>query len=123
MTNELSNLEFLNKIKSRKLKICVIGTERIEVSTGLSFANSRLPTIGLDNNQKLVDLANQGKFPLNDKPGFDIIFDKVIKERRFRSTTKFNEIASSDIIIISLPISIDSQIFYINVMAYNYTLD
>ena len=109
LTNKLSNLEFLNKIKSGKLKICVIGIGRIGLPTALSFANSGLPTIGLDNNQKLVNIINSGKFPLNDEPGFDIIFDKVIKEKRFRATTNFNEISFSDVIILSLPTSIDSN--------------
>ena len=101
---DISDLELVELIQSGKLNICVVGIGRIGLPTALSFANSGLPTVGIDINENLVDMINSGNFPLKDEPGYDIIFDKVIEQKKFIATTNFNEgINSSDVIILSLP--------------------
>ena len=106
----MSDLEIVDTIQSRKLKICVIGIGRIGLPTALSFANSGLQTIGVDINEKLVEMINSGNFPLNDEPGYDVIFDKVINENKFRATTNFSEgVNSSDVIVLSLPTPMDEK--------------
>jgi nucleotide sugar dehydrogenase len=107
---DMTDLEIVDTIQSGKLNICVIGIGRIGLPTALSFANSGLPTIGIDINEKLVELINSGNFPLKDEPGYDIIFDKVINEKKFRATTNFSEgVNSSDVIILSLPTPMDEK--------------
>ena len=105
----MNDEELINKIQSGELTIYVIGIGRIGLPTALSFANSGLPTIGVDINQKLVDRINSGKFPLKDEPGYDVIFEKVMKENKFRATTNFHEVSSADVIILSLPTPMDSN--------------
>ena len=106
----MSDLEIVDTIQSRNLKICVIGIGRIGLPTALSFANSGLQTIGVDINEKLVEMINSGNFPLNDEPGYDVIFDKVINENKFRATTNFSEgVNSSDVIVLSLPTPMDEK--------------
>ena len=106
----MTDSEIVDTIQSGKLNICVIGIGRIGLPTALSFANSGLPTIGIDINEKLVELINSGNFPLKDEPGYDIIFDKVINEKKFRATTNFSEgINSSDVIVLSLPTPMDEK--------------
>jgi nucleotide sugar dehydrogenase len=107
---EMNDSEFNNSIQSGSLKICVIGIGRIGLPTALSFANSGLCTIGLDINSDLVDMVNQGIFPLQDEPGYPTIFEKVLKEKKFSATTKIEDaVPNSDIIVLSLPTPMDNQ--------------
>jgi len=107
---DMTDSEIVDIIQSGKLNICVIGIGRIGLPTALSFANSGLSTIGVDINEKLVELINSGNFPLKDEPGYDVIFDKVINEKKFRATTNFSEgVKSSDVIILSLPTPMDEK--------------
>jgi len=101
---DMIDSEITETIQSGRLNICVIGIGRIGLPTALSFASSGLPTIGVDINEKLVEMINSGNFPLKDEPGYDVIFDKVINQKKFRATTNFSEgVNSSDVIILSLP--------------------
>jgi nucleotide sugar dehydrogenase len=107
---DMTDSEIVDIIQSGKLNVCVIGIGRIGLPTALSFANSGLPTIGVDINEKLVEMINSKNFPLNDEPGYDIIFDKVINEKKFKATTNFSEgVTSSDVIVLSLPTPMDEK--------------
>jgi len=107
---ELNEHELIQSIQSSSISVCVIGIGRIGLPTALSFANSGMSTIGVDINSKLVDMINSKIFPLKDEPGYDIIFDKVINEKKFRATTNFSEgVNSSDVIVLSLPTPMDDQ--------------
>ncbi len=79
---EMNNSEITEIIQSGRLNICVIGIGRIGLPTALSFANSGLTTIGVDINEQLVKMINSGNFPLKDEPGYDVIFDKVINQKK-----------------------------------------
>lgn len=106
----MNTSELVQSIQSGKLKICVIGIGRIGLPTAISFANSGLPTIGVDINSQLVSTINSGIFPLKDEPGYDSIFENVIKERKFSATTKIEEgIPPSDVILLSLPTPMDEN--------------
>ena len=107
---EMTDSEIIDTIQSGSLNICVIGIGRIGLPTALSFANSGFSTIGVDINEKLVEMINSGNFPLKDEPGYDTIFDKVINEKKFRATTNFSEgVNSSDVIVLSLPTPMDKK--------------
>ena len=107
---EMNELELIESIQSGKMKICVIGIGRIGLPTALSFANSGLTTIGVDINEKLVEMVNSGNFPLKDEPGYDVIFDKVIAQKKFSATTNFGAgVNSSDVIVLSLPTPMDAN--------------
>ncbi len=113
MTENLSSLdqskidEFLT---NRSLKIGVVGVGRIGLPTALSFAHSGFSTIGIDINEKLVDMINSGDYPLKDEPEFDKIFELVYSKKTFSATTKISEaIPDCDIILLSLPTPMDNQ--------------
>ena len=93
-----------------KIHVCIVGIGRIGLPTALSFANSNLPTIGVDINANLVNMINSGEFPLKDEPGYDLIFDSVIKNKTFHATTELEEaVSKSDIILLSLPTPVDES--------------
>jgi len=107
---DMSDSEIIESIQSGRLTICVIGIGRIGLPTALSFANSGLSTIGVDINENLVKMINSGNFPLKDEPGYDVIFNKVIHEKKFRATSNFTEgVNASDVIILSLPTPMDEK--------------
>ncbi len=102
--------EVRDSLESRSLKVCVIGIGRIGLPTALSFAKAGLQTIGVDINEKLVDLINKGNFPLKDEPGYEEIFNKVRKNGNFSVTTKIDDaVPQSDLILLSLPTPIDEN--------------
>ena len=102
--------DVLESLDSKTLRVCVIGIGRIGLPTALSFAKSGLQTIGVDINQKLVENINSGKFPLKDEPGYDEIFDSVLKTKKFSATTKIEDaVPNSDLILLSLPTPMDEN--------------
>ena len=102
--------ELQDNIQSNTIKVCAIGIGRIGLPTALSFANSGFDTIGMDINQNLVDQINNGIFPLKDEPGYDVMFDKVVNEHKFKATSKIDDVVSnSDVILLSLPTPMNSS--------------
>ena len=107
----MKNLEDVRESLTKKtLRGCVIGIGRIGLPTALSFAKSGLSTIGVDINENLVQNVNSGKFPLKDEPGYEEIFDDVIKNKKFSATTKIEDaVSNSDLILLSLPTPMDEN--------------
>ena len=107
----MKNLEDVRESLTKKtLRVCVIGIGRIGLPTALSFAKSGLSTIGVDINENLVQNVNSGKFPLKDEPGYEEIFDNVIKNKKFSATTKIEDaVSNSDLILLSLPTPMDEN--------------
>tara|TARA_B100000029_G_scaffold512862_1_gene610692 strand:+ start:3345 stop:4718 length:1374 start_codon:yes stop_codon:yes gene_type:complete len=107
----MNNLEDVMKsLDSQTLKVCVIGIGRIGLPTALSFAKSGLSTKGVDINKNLVDNINSGNFPLKDEPGYDEIFEEVMKNKKFSATTNIEEaVPDSDLILLSLPTPMDEN--------------
>jgi len=100
---QLNEHELVQSIQSGNISICIIGIGRIGLPTALSFANSGLPTVGVDINSKLIEMINSKTFPLKDEPGYDVIFEKVINDK-FNVTTKLQDVVpNSDVVILSLP--------------------
>lgn len=113
MTNRLFSLnleQIKNAIKLSDITVCVIGIGRIGLPTALSFANSGLYTIGLDINKELVDKINSREFPLKDEPGYDEIFDKVMRSQKLFATVNAEEaIPKADVVVLSLPTPMDQN--------------
>ena len=107
---ELDNEEFINKIQEKNIKISVIGLGRIGLPTAVAIARSDLPTIGVDINQKIVELANIGKLRINDEPGLEEALQKVINTGKFSATTQIKDsVSDADIIIVCLPTPLEND--------------
>jgi len=107
----MNNLAYVEKsLNSKTLRVAVIGIGRIGLPTALSFAKSGLSTIGVDINEKLIQKINSGNFPLKDEPGYQEIFDNVIKNKKFSATTDIKTaVPNSDLILLSLPTPMDEN--------------
>ena len=122
MTKNLVSLDgsSMNECLNKKsLRIGVIGIGRIGLPTALCFANAGFQTIGIDINEKLVDMIKSGDYPLKDEPEFDKIFECVLSQKTFSATTNISEaIPNCDIILLSLPTPMDDE----NIPDYNALL-
>jgi nucleotide sugar dehydrogenase len=113
MTTNLSSLnssQIQECIENKSLKIAVVGIGRIGLPTALCFANSGFETIGIDINEKLVNMVNSGDYPLKDEPEFDKVFESVLEKKKFSAETDIKKvIPNSDIILLSLPTPMNNQ--------------
>ena len=113
MTTNLSSLNFSQIqecIENKSLKIAVVGIGRIGLPTALCFANAGFETIGIDINEKLVNMVNSGDYPLKDEPEFDKVFENVLQKKKFSAKTDIAEvIPNSDIVLLSLPTPMNNQ--------------
>ena len=107
----MNNFENVQESLTKKtLRVCVIGIGRIGLPTALSFAKSGLSTVGVDINENLIQNINSGKFPLKDEPGYEEIFNDVMKNKKFSATTKIEDaVSNSDLILLSLPTPMDEN--------------
>jgi len=107
----LANVENTRQsLASKSIHACVIGIGRIGLPTALSFANYGLETIGVDVNDKLIEMINTGNYPLKDEPGFDTIFDNVRKNKKLNATKDIQQaLSKSELIILSLPTPMDNK--------------
>ena len=113
MTTNLSEMDYSKikeNIENKSLKIAVIGIGRIGLPTALCFAQAGFETIGVDINEKLVNMVNSGDYPLKDEPEFDKIFESVIENKKFRAETDISKVVPNcDIILLSLPTPMNNQ--------------
>ena len=106
----LTESQLQDYLKNNSLKICVIGIGRIGLPTALCFAKAGFETIGVDINEKLVNMVNSGDYPLKDEPEFDKIFESVIENKKFRAETDISKVVPNcDIILLSLPTPMNNQ--------------
>ncbi len=113
MTINLSSMEnskIIENIENKSIKIAVIGIGRIGLPTALCFAKAGFETIGVDINEKLVNMINSGDYPLKDEPEFDKIFENVIESKKFRAETNIEKVVPNcDVILLSLPTPMNNQ--------------
>ena len=106
----LSDSQVQELIDNKSLKIAVIGIGRIGLPTALCFAKADFETVGVDINEKLVNMINAGDYPLKDEPDFDKIFENVLQNKKFRAETDIAKVVhDSDIILLSLPTPMNNQ--------------
>ena len=106
----MENSKIIENIENKSIKIAVIGIGRIGLPTALCFAKAGFETIGVDINEKLVNMVNSGDYPLKDEPEFDKIFENVIESKKFRAETNIEKvIPNCDVILLSLPTPMNNQ--------------
>ena len=75
----LDSSQFQVHLKNHSLKIGVIGIGRIGLPTALCFAKAGFETIGVDINEKLVNMVNSGDYPLKDEEKKSKYMKKTVK--------------------------------------------
>jgi len=95
--------------KREKYTVEVVGCGRMGLPTACLFAEAGFKVIGVDANQRIINLMKKGKSPFAE-PQLDALVKKHIRERRLTVTTDARKAASaSDIIIFVVPTPIDRR--------------
>lgn len=93
-----------SQLRSGEIRVAVVGIGRIGLPTAILFAQSGLPTFGVDINKKLVEKINNQFFPLEDEPGMKQIFDDVMMHKKLIATIDIHHALSQvNVVILSLP--------------------
>lgn len=97
--------KILNKIKSKKIKIAVIGLGYVGLNLLIKFAKKNINIVGLDRNIERISLLKDHKSPIS-----------YIKNKEINSIKKFTyyssdlkNIKSCDFIVICLPTPLDKK--------------
>ena len=97
----------LEKIKTKKARLGVIGLGYIGLPLAVEQALAGFETIGFDIQQKKVDLLNQGCSYIGDVTNEDL--EKIVKSGKFKATTDYSEAQSCDSVCICVPTPLDEH--------------
>lgn len=97
--------ELRSKIAERTAVIAVIGLGYVGLPLAVEKAKVGYKVIGLDVQQKRVDMVNQGINYIGDVVDADL--DKVVKEGLVTATTDYSLIAQADCVAICVPTPLD----------------
>jgi len=93
--------------KREKYIVNVVGCGRMGLSTACLFAEAGFKVIGVNMDQRIVNLMKTGKSPFTE-PQLDELIKKHGKGERFTATTDArNSTSTSDIIILMVPTTVD----------------
>ena len=87
------------------INCCVIGLGYIGLPTAALFAKNGLKVLGVDTNQKIVDVINCGKIHI-EEPDLDQIVFSSVKKGLLRASSKPD---MADFFIISVPTPIENK--------------
>ena len=87
------------------INCCVIGLGYIGLPTAALFAKNGLKVLGVDTNQKIVDVINSGKIHI-EEPDLDQIVLSSVKKGLLRASSKPD---MADFFIISVPTPIENK--------------
>jgi len=109
MMMKLAREDIDSSEKREKYTVSVVGRGRMCLSTACLFAEAGFKVIGVDMDQRIVNLMKTGKSPFTE-PQLDALIKKHMREGRFTATTDARNSASiSDIIIFMVPTHVDQR--------------
>ena len=85
------------------MRISVLGLGYIGLPTALLFASAGYEVVGIDVNERKVEMLNRGELPFQE-PGLDELFEKA--KDNFRATP---EVEESDVFLIAVPTPLDEH--------------
>lgn len=98
----------LEKIKSKKAVVCVVGVGYVGLPNAVLFADQGYHVIAADITPRIVDLTNKGESHIND-PVLNKSVPRVFATGRLKAMQDVKKAASeSDVIIISVPTPAES---------------
>jgi len=100
---QLPEKQIKEKIKSRNVKIAVIGLGRVGLPLASTLADEGFEVIGIDINEKVVALTNKGIAFFEDEIGLHDILKKNVAAGRLRASSKMELIDDCDLVVIAVP--------------------
>jgi nucleotide sugar dehydrogenase len=97
----------LDKIKTRKAKICIVGLGYVGLPTAIFFAEKGFCIIGIEINEKNLKKINQGISPIGEL-NLNSRLSKIVNNRKLLATSDIKwATGESDIIISIVPTPVD----------------
>lgn len=90
----------LRKIKTKKLKIGIIGLGYVGLPLAYAFSKKNISVLGFDIDKEKIQLLNKGKSYINYFSSKNI---KEMQKSNFVATNSFSKISNVDVIILCLP--------------------
>jgi nucleotide sugar dehydrogenase len=101
--------EIEKTIREGRLNICVVGLGWMGLPTACLLSEAGAKIIGVDTDQKKVELINLGKSPI-DEPGLESLLSRLVSEKRFYATTNIEDATSiCEVFLIVVPTLIDER--------------
>jgi nucleotide sugar dehydrogenase len=106
---ETDTEEIEKAIRDSRLNICVVGLGWMGLPTACLLSEAGAKIIGVDTDQKKVELINLGKSPI-DEPGLETLLSRLVSEKRFFATTKIEDATPiCEVFLIVVPTLIDER--------------
>lgn len=99
--------QLLSKIKSKEIKVGVVGLGYVGLPLAVEKAKAGFKTIGFDVQKTKVDLVNQGKNYIGDVVDSDL--KSLVEKGLLSATSDFSFIKDMDFIAICVPTPLDSH--------------
>src|SRR4051794_15160770 len=81
--------------------VAIVGLGRIGLPLALSFADHGLDVIGVEKQQRVIDLIQAGKMPF-EETGTQELLERVLPTERLSISTDVREAARADWIVLTL---------------------
>jgi nucleotide sugar dehydrogenase len=93
----------LNKISSKKIKICIVGLGYVGLPTAIFFAEQGFDVIGVERNEYKISKINQGISTIGELNLDDRLLEVVNDKKLFVTRNLENATKDSDIILLIVP--------------------
>ena len=100
-------MSLIDKIDDKSAKIGVIGLGYVGLPLAIEFTNAGFNVIGVDIDQKKVDLINSGKNYISDIQ--DSLLNEAVNKNLLKATTDFSIVQNLDAISICVPTPLNKE--------------
>lgn len=92
------------------MKIAVIGMGKIGLPLAVQYARKGHDVIGVDINNKTIDLINKGLEPFPEEEHLQEYLHGVINSRKLRATASYQEaVSDADVIVVVVPLFVNEK--------------
>jgi len=98
-------MELKNKIENKTAVTAIVGMGYVGLPHAVEIASAEMKVIGLDVQEKRVEMLNHGESYIQDVSNDDL--KKVIAVGKFKASADFSLLAQADVIIICVPTPLD----------------
>ncbi|MFC1651580.1 nucleotide sugar dehydrogenase [Patescibacteria group bacterium] len=100
-------MDLLEKIKSKKVTVGVVGLGYVGLPLAVEFAKVGLKVIGFDVQKEKIDLVNKGESYIGDVKNKEL--KKVVDSKNLKATTDVKLLESVDAVCICVPTPLDKH--------------
>jgi len=98
-------MELKDKINNCQSKVAIVGMGYVGLPHAVEIARAGMEVVGIDAQQKRVDLLNAGKSYIQDVEDAELA--EIINAKKFNATVDFAGVAAADVVIVCVPTPLD----------------